>query len=183
MPLLSVKMRMPSATLARMRWAALKEVWPALVSWMCAPVCACRWQVRGGGGGDACRTGEREMRCGQFGKAAFGRWAAVAPEVFVLLLDGMGDGGLVVVVVLSLGCAGRFGQAFDLVACARQALDGFAHVLGLASCIGTAFSGDEHAVLGSQYAMGVSAQLEALPPGVFPARVVLDARDRPQAQA
>ncbi|MNY36922.1 hypothetical protein D3C86_1714480 [compost metagenome] len=35
-------MRMPSATLARMRWAALKEVWPALVSWMCAPVCACR---------------------------------------------------------------------------------------------------------------------------------------------
>ncbi|MDP9911785.1 hypothetical protein J2W27_003909, partial [Variovorax boronicumulans] len=142
-----------------------------------------RMQVRSGGGGDACRTGEREMRCGQFGKAAFGRWAAVASQVFVLLLDGMGDGGLVVVAVLGLGCAGRFGQAFDLVACARQALNGFAHVLGVASCIGAALSGDEHAVLGSQYTMGISAQLEALAPGVLSARVVLDARDRPQAQA
>ncbi|MCY1554598.1 hypothetical protein D9M68_911790 [compost metagenome] len=90
---------------------------------------------------------------------------------------------MVFVAALSFGCRRSFRKTFVLVLSGLQPLRRLPHVFGMVRSIASCFRRDEHSVLRPEHAMGVGPQLEPLTPAVFSARVVLDARDRSQAQA
>ena len=64
-----------------------------------------------------------------------------------------------------------------------EALGGFIEALDVLGRIAPGLRGDQQPLLGPDGAMPVCSQLEPLAPGVLASRVVLDARDVPQAQA
>jgi hypothetical protein len=77
--------------------------------------------------------------------------------------------------VLRLVLPGQVTQRVMLVLPLCESCGGLAHVFGMSLSVVAGFGADQHAVLGTQHAVAVSAQLKAIATRILATRVVFDA--------